>query len=217
MAQFTPNTSFASAPESDYAYLLGGLAWTDHIVFTKESLLDFLKTKDIQVSQNFKEIQQLPKFATVGKFDRDPASASGASGAQQQQQQVQQPQRAQQAAPQGRAGIQALPGVVDASGKPYRPNYKVTEPMGGGSAAVSALFAPLDEDEAPRPPRRAPAPPTAAAETGAYGAPEQQQQQPQQQQRSVSGNGYVDDGSYRPTTRVTMPGGTGGQSSITLG
>ncbi|KAK0528273.1 hypothetical protein OC834_004114 [Tilletia horrida] len=206
MAQFTPNSSLrpGASPESDWAYLLGSLAWTDHIVFTKESLVEFLKSKDLQVSPSFKELSQLPKYATVGKFDRDPASAAGAEPA------------AAPAQPSNRtelrATIQPLPGVVDASGKPYRPAYKVTEPMGGGSAAVSALFAPLEDDEGvgARPPRRAPAPPAAAA------APEAEQQQ-QQQQQARSASGTLGDTGYRPTTRVTMPGGTGGASSITLG
>ncbi|KAE8249207.1 hypothetical protein A4X13_0g5301 [Tilletia indica] len=208
MAQFTPNTTLQQSPESDWTFHLASVGWSDHVVFTKESLVDFLKTKGIQVSPSFKELQSLPEYATVGKFDRDPAGSGGGA------KKTQQPAAPAVTSNQG-PKIQPLAGVVDASGKPYRPNYKVTEPMGGGSAAVSAIFA-GDDDEgnrwAAQPPRRAPAPPV-----------QQQQEQRREEeaprpvaQRSVSG-ASADDGSYRPTTRVTMPGGTGGTSSITLG
>ncbi|CAD6893177.1 unnamed protein product [Tilletia laevis] len=143
MAQFTPNTTFQQSPESDWAYLLGSVNWADHIVFTKESLVDFLKTQGIQVSPSFKELQTLPGFATVGKFDRDPSALGGAEARAQGAQQVpvQPPSQAVNAAQNGQEQEQKqAQGHKNGSAPPvdvYRPSTRVTMPGGtGGSSSI---------------------------------------------------------------------------------
>ncbi|ODN83354.1 hypothetical protein, variant [Cryptococcus amylolentus CBS 6039] len=49
---------------------------TDKIVFSKRSLLEFLKSADVTVNQNFTEIQKLPKYATFGKFSQAATDAA---------------------------------------------------------------------------------------------------------------------------------------------
>ncbi|OWZ63464.1 hypothetical protein AYX14_00402 [Cryptococcus neoformans] len=55
----------------------GMLNWdSDKIVFSKRSLLEFLKSAGVTVNQNFSEIQKLPKYATFGKFSQAATDAA---------------------------------------------------------------------------------------------------------------------------------------------
>ncbi|WVQ78468.1 hypothetical protein IAT38_000554 [Cryptococcus sp. DSM 104549] len=56
---------------------IGMMNWdNDKIVFSKRSLLEFLKSADVTVNQNFAEIQKLPKYATFGKFSKAATDAA---------------------------------------------------------------------------------------------------------------------------------------------
>ncbi|KAK0544374.1 hypothetical protein OC845_005630 [Tilletia horrida] len=201
MAQFTPNNTFTSSSESDWAYLLGSLGWNEHIVFTKESLIDFLKTKNITVSTSFKEIKDVPQYATIGKFDRDPAAAAAASSGG----------SAPEAGVQSRAstgnetgatlqtGVRPLPGVVDASGKPYRSIYKVTEHA--GRSAMGSIFGSEDDDQESK--KKAVEQPPARPPRPDEGPSLEQQRREAAIVEVPASSQAANSGSYRPSTRVT--------------
>jgi len=70
MAKFTPSTNFDPSNEKDWAANLGMLDWDNtSIVFTKRSLIDFLKYAGITADPNFSNIQKLPRFAEFGKVE----------------------------------------------------------------------------------------------------------------------------------------------------
>ncbi|KAK0552396.1 hypothetical protein OC846_002903 [Tilletia horrida] len=202
MAQFTPNNTFTSSSESDWAYLLGSLGWNEHIVFTKESLIDFLKTKNITVSTSFKEIKDVPQYATIGKFDRDPAAAAAASSGG----------SAPEAGVQSRAstgnetgatlqtGVRPLPGVVDASGKPYRSIYKVTEHA--GRSAMGSIFGSEDDDQESK--KKAVEQPPARPPRPDEGPSLEQQRREAAIVEVPASSQAANSGSYRPSTRVTQ-------------
>ncbi len=55
-----PQALHRETNKRDWAYQIGCMPLTDHIVFTKASLLDFLKTKGAEVGPNFAELNRLP-------------------------------------------------------------------------------------------------------------------------------------------------------------
>ncbi|KAF7984066.1 hypothetical protein HWV62_17616 [Athelia sp. TMB] len=104
---FTPSATFDPTKEKDWQANLGMLDWdTTKIVFTKRSLLEFLKSTGTTVDPNFTNLSKLPRkhindrslrdysradslgFATFGRLSsgsladtQDPAAAA-ASGTQ---------------------------------------------------------------------------------------------------------------------------------------
>ncbi|KAJ7715941.1 hypothetical protein DFH07DRAFT_862496 [Mycena maculata] len=75
MATFS-QTSPISDSEKDWAANLGMLDWdTTQIVFTKRTLMEFLKYTGTTVDTNFANIQKLPRYAKFGKItDGAPAA-----------------------------------------------------------------------------------------------------------------------------------------------
>ncbi|KAI1788444.1 hypothetical protein LXA43DRAFT_1097269 [Ganoderma leucocontextum] len=68
-ASFTPSTVVDPSKERDWPAQLGMLDWdTTNIVFTKRSLLEFLKYAGVTVDTNFTNIQKLPRYVQFGKF-----------------------------------------------------------------------------------------------------------------------------------------------------
>ncbi|KAJ8699749.1 hypothetical protein PTI98_002840 [Pleurotus ostreatus] len=83
-SQFTPSDQFEKNKERDWAANLGMLDWDNtRIVFTKRSLIEFLKSIDVTVDTGFSNIQKLPRYAKFGKLaatsDAEAASTSGAA------------------------------------------------------------------------------------------------------------------------------------------
>ncbi|KAJ7489952.1 hypothetical protein B0H11DRAFT_2229459 [Mycena galericulata] len=73
---FTPTSPVNMSSEKDWAANLGMLDWdSTNIVFTKRSLMEFLKYTGTTVDTNFANIQKLPRYAKFGKI------ADGADGA----------------------------------------------------------------------------------------------------------------------------------------
>ncbi|KAF9519883.1 hypothetical protein BS47DRAFT_1287865, partial [Hydnum rufescens UP504] len=69
-SSFTPSTGFDVSNEKEWAANLGLLDWDNtSIIFTKRSLMDFLKYAGVTVDPNFSIIQKLPRVATSGKLD----------------------------------------------------------------------------------------------------------------------------------------------------
>ncbi|OXG21648.1 hypothetical protein C366_01330 [Cryptococcus neoformans Tu401-1] len=74
---FTPIHPFNMEQPKSWSATIGMLNWdSDKIVFSKRSLLEFLKSAGVTVNQNFSEIQKLPKYATFGKFSQAATDAA---------------------------------------------------------------------------------------------------------------------------------------------
>ncbi|KAF5365622.1 hypothetical protein D9758_003141 [Tetrapyrgos nigripes] len=66
---FTPTDVVDMSKEKEWPSNLGMLGWDDtSIVFTKRSLIEFLKYTGISVDTNFSNIQKLPRYAKFGKL-----------------------------------------------------------------------------------------------------------------------------------------------------
>ncbi|KAJ7581020.1 hypothetical protein C8J56DRAFT_958856 [Mycena floridula] len=63
------HTTLDFSKEKDWPANLGMLDWDNsNIVFTKRSLIEFLKYTGVTVDTNFSNIGKLPRYATIGKF-----------------------------------------------------------------------------------------------------------------------------------------------------
>ncbi|KJA27251.1 hypothetical protein HYPSUDRAFT_180224 [Hypholoma sublateritium FD-334 SS-4] len=66
---FTPSTVIDMSKERDWPASLGMLDWDNtNIVFTKRSLIEFLKYTGTTVDTNFSNISKLPRYAKFGKL-----------------------------------------------------------------------------------------------------------------------------------------------------
>jgi len=64
---FTPSNAINTSKEKDWPASLGLLDWdSTSIVFTKRSLIEFLKYTGTTVDPNFNNIGKLPRYATFG-------------------------------------------------------------------------------------------------------------------------------------------------------
>ncbi|ORX33796.1 hypothetical protein BD324DRAFT_638618 [Kockovaella imperatae] len=74
---FEPIHPFDMSDPKSWAKTIGMMNWdNDKIVFSKRSLLEFLKACDLTVNTNFTEIQKLPKFATFGRLNKEATDAA---------------------------------------------------------------------------------------------------------------------------------------------
>ncbi|KAI0792909.1 hypothetical protein C8Q75DRAFT_751889 [Abortiporus biennis] len=70
MSTFTPVNVVEKQKEKDWAANLGMLDWdTTRIVFTKRSLIEFLKYTGTTVDTSYHNIQKLPRYAKFGKIE----------------------------------------------------------------------------------------------------------------------------------------------------
>ncbi|KAH9808708.1 hypothetical protein DFH28DRAFT_907905 [Melampsora americana] len=116
---FVPSPAF-STNERDWQAEIGLLPWSTSIVFTKESLVRFLKQLEVEVDTNLTQLKKLPKHATFGTFpDQAPSNTSTTS--------------AQQTVAETRTDPQSDVPV-------FIPTRKVREQPGGGSAQIASLF-----------------------------------------------------------------------------
>ncbi|RDX45481.1 hypothetical protein OH76DRAFT_1408058 [Lentinus brumalis] len=68
-SSFTPSDAIDLSKERDWPAQIGMLDWDNtNIVFTKRSLLEFLKYAGVTVDTNFTNIQKLPRYAQFGKL-----------------------------------------------------------------------------------------------------------------------------------------------------
>ncbi|KIY51133.1 hypothetical protein FISHEDRAFT_71424 [Fistulina hepatica ATCC 64428] len=83
---FTPSDAIDMAEEKHWGPALGMLDWDEtNIIFTKRSLIEFLKYTGTTVDTNFMNIQKLPRYAKFGKIgglsSEEAPTASSESGA----------------------------------------------------------------------------------------------------------------------------------------
>ncbi|PLW07236.1 hypothetical protein PCANC_17157 [Puccinia coronata f. sp. avenae] len=152
---FTPAAKF-STNERDWQAEIGMLPWTTSIVFSKESLVRFLKTLDLEVDPNMSQLKKLPKFATCGVLSEGESNL------------VQPPALAAPAPSDAQAAQSDLPAFI--------PTRKVREQPGGGSAQIASLLGGDRQSDAMNwvpPPIAQQATSHAAAAPSAPGLPEQ--------------------------------------------
>ncbi|KIM65118.1 hypothetical protein SCLCIDRAFT_1212615 [Scleroderma citrinum Foug A] len=81
-SKFTPSQAVDMSKEKDWPMNLGMLDWdSTNIVFTKRSLIEFLKYAGITVDPGFTNIQKLPRYAKFGKMTTDEPEAAVAEDA----------------------------------------------------------------------------------------------------------------------------------------
>ncbi|THH03715.1 hypothetical protein EW145_g6060, partial [Phellinidium pouzarii] len=72
---FTPVEVVDTEKEKGWAANIGMMDWdTTNIVFTKRTLVEFLKYTGTTVDTNFMNISKLPKYAKFGKISREEAA-----------------------------------------------------------------------------------------------------------------------------------------------
>lgn len=103
---------------------LGYLPWDTTIVFSKESLVRFLKTLDVEVDPNVSQLKKLPKFARCGTLSAVHQSAPTQAGV-----------------PSSSSGSKLdQESSQPASTPAFIPTRKVREQPGGGSAQITSLL-----------------------------------------------------------------------------
>ncbi|KAJ3548435.1 hypothetical protein NMY22_g1269 [Coprinellus aureogranulatus] len=205
---FTPSTVVDHAKEKEWQSALGMLDWDNtSIVFTKRSLIEFLKYTGTTVDTNFNNIAKLPRYAKFGKIS-EPTGASAEATAED--------------------GNNVSASTSTTSGG-FKPTRRVREPPGG---AHSNIFGGAeDEDDAlanapPRPEVQRNEP--ARAQVPAAAQPEEEEEEqglalpsamkPSRRVREIPGGkdhlsnfwGGEEESSqeFRPTRRVRdVPGG----------
>ncbi|XP_006458415.1 hypothetical protein AGABI2DRAFT_183454 [Agaricus bisporus var. bisporus H97] len=76
-ATFTPSNAIDMSNERTWPADLGMLDWdSTNIVFTKRSLIEFLKYTGITVDPNFGTIAKLPRYAKFGKISESAGSSA---------------------------------------------------------------------------------------------------------------------------------------------
>ncbi|KAJ7273457.1 hypothetical protein B0H12DRAFT_1089477 [Mycena haematopus] len=117
MSNFIPTFPVNMSNERDWANNLGMLDWdSTSIVFTKRSLMEFLKSTGTTVDTNFNNIQKLPRYVKFGKIcDADVGSPAVAP------------------APAASAGPVSAPTSSD-----FKPTRRVREPPGGPRTNIFA-------------------------------------------------------------------------------
>ncbi|KAG0147943.1 hypothetical protein CROQUDRAFT_721995 [Cronartium quercuum f. sp. fusiforme G11] len=108
-----------STNERDWQAEIGLLPWTTSIVFTKESLVRFLKQLEVEVDTNLTQLKKLPKFAHFGNFPDHPSAPTSAITPSSQP-------------------VSVSDGNSDSP--VFIPTRKVREQPGGGSAQIASLF-----------------------------------------------------------------------------
>ncbi|RXW24190.1 hypothetical protein EST38_g1647 [Candolleomyces aberdarensis] len=83
---FTPSNVVDHSKEREWSSALGMLDWdSTSIVFTKRSLIEFLKYTGTTVDTNFNNISKLPRYAKFGKLSAAPEGGASTEGASSEQ------------------------------------------------------------------------------------------------------------------------------------
>ncbi|KIP07985.1 hypothetical protein PHLGIDRAFT_117639 [Phlebiopsis gigantea 11061_1 CR5-6] len=142
---FTPADVVDMDREKDWAAKIGMMDWDNtRIVFTKRTLIEFLRYTGTTVDTNFSNIQKLPKYATFGKVTAGEASTQPAT---------------ETSAP----ADTVSPVPESSSGSDFRPTRRVRTAPGGETHDIFGHH--VDDDAlAAAPPRDVPVAAAATAE-----------------------------------------------------
>ncbi|KAJ6455842.1 hypothetical protein C8R45DRAFT_1035889 [Mycena sanguinolenta] len=117
MSTFTPTSPVNMSNERDWANNLGMLDWdSTSIIFTKRSLMEFLKYTGTTVDTNFNNIQKLPRYVKFGKISDADSGSPAANPA---------------------PGASAGPVSASASSD-FKPSRRVRDPPGGPRTNIFA-------------------------------------------------------------------------------
>ncbi|KAH9830925.1 uncharacterized protein C8Q71DRAFT_783777 [Rhodofomes roseus] len=201
-ATFTPSSVIDMDKERDWAANLGMLDWDNtEIVFSKRSLLEFLKYAGVTVDPNFTNIQKLPRYARFGTL-------SGGGDVE----------------PEATIQQESPTTAAQQADNAYRPSRRVRTAPGGGHTNIFGTD--TDDALAAAPPRAVQAPSAVASpETTADAVPKATpedtapESRPKSKRNTSSGVGSLWDEpapkEFKPTRRVReMPGGKDSISSL---
>ncbi|KAI0654721.1 hypothetical protein C8Q70DRAFT_1024881 [Cubamyces menziesii] len=195
---FTPSETIDMSKERDWPAKLGMLDWdSTNIVFTKRSLLEFLKYAGVTVDPNFTNIQKLPRYAKFGKISSE--SPAGAEAA---------PTADDAAAPASAASTSPATVADD-----FKPTRRVRDPPGG---VTHRLFGTdVDDDDALA---MAPPKPTAAPESTDPAATDDSRLKSRRTTSSVAGlwDAPEPDNGFKPTRRYVITQCTVLQDSVLM-
>ncbi|EKM55894.1 uncharacterized protein PHACADRAFT_256825 [Phanerochaete carnosa HHB-10118-sp] len=184
---FTPTDVIDMNKEKNWSAGIGMMDWDNtRIVFTKRSLIEFLRYTGTTVDTNFHNIQKLPKYATFGKLSGETPAQSA------------------EAAP---SASDAVPASTSDDGG-FRPTRRVRAAPGG---ETHDIFAHYTDDDA-----LAGAPPRQSEEQSAQAQQEDSAAaQTRKQSGSFWDENPAPKADFRPTRRVReMPGGRDSISEI---
>ncbi|OSC97659.1 hypothetical protein PYCCODRAFT_1440042 [Trametes coccinea BRFM310] len=192
-ATYTPSDAIDMSKERDWPANLGMLDWDNtSIVFTKRSLVEFLKYAGVTVDPNFTNIQKLPRYAKFGKISGETATVN---------------------ADEGSAGSESAATAVQESSVAgdFKPTRRVRDPPGG---VTHRIFGDLQDDDvlATAPPKPSTAAPVALHAETKENVAAAAENRPETKTRTSSVAGLWDapkrDDGFKPTRRVReMPGG----------
>ncbi|GJF00767.1 hypothetical protein PsYK624_170680 [Phanerochaete sordida] len=189
---FTPTDVVDMNKERDWSASLGMMDWDNtRIVFTKRTLIEFLRYTGTTVDTNFHNIQKLPKYATFGKLSAGESASTDAA------------QSAEVAAT-ASAAAPAEEALTESPSGGFRPTRRVRTAPGGDTHDIFGHY--TDDDAlAAAPPRQAPVEP----QTDSVAANLKNQASNQWEESPAPKAGF------RPTRRVReMPGGRDSISEI---
>ncbi|EMD34518.1 hypothetical protein CERSUDRAFT_117364 [Gelatoporia subvermispora B] len=196
---FTPSNAVDTTNERGWAANLGMLDWDDtKIVFTKRSLLEFLKYVDVTVDPNFSNIQKLPRYARFGKIS-DGGTSTTASQATSPI--VEPSSGAASPEPAADSGFRPTRRVRDVPGGAHTRLFGSDEPDDALASAPQKQVAPADQGTTSPQPDRAQVPPaevtpdaparprrtTSSGVAGLWDAPDENQFKPTRRVRERPG------------------------------
>ncbi|KAH8108491.1 hypothetical protein DFH11DRAFT_1633166 [Phellopilus nigrolimitatus] len=122
--RFTPSDVVDMKKEKDWVANIGMMDWdSTNIVFTKRSLIEFLKYTGITVDTNFMNVSKLPRYARFGKISDETAV---------EEQRVDEEGGRGRGEDTGKVTDAAAPDVVT----DYRPSRRVRTGPGGPSSSI---------------------------------------------------------------------------------
>ncbi|KAG9098491.1 hypothetical protein FRC06_006340 [Ceratobasidium sp. 370] len=180
---YTP-VAVVDSNEKDWAYKIGLMDWDDtKIVFTKRSLIDFLKHVDVTVDTNLAQLSKLPRFAEFGKISGEAPAA---------------------AAPAEASAPKAAPVAARAPADPSDPSWVPTRRVRTAPGGTQTFSFGDDEEVAAPPPRVAPVPAPAPAQPAVPVQASKPEAPADTGYRVVDNDGNL----FKPTRRVRdTPGG----------
>ncbi|KAI0350108.1 hypothetical protein OH77DRAFT_1507173 [Trametes cingulata] len=202
-ATFAPSDAIDMSKERDWPANLGMMDWdSTSIVFTKRSLLEFLKYAGVTVDPNFTNIQKLPRYAKFGKLSGDASAGTGASSS---------------------GTDNAAVDQQTSASTDFKPTRRVRDPPGGRQHDIFGHT--VDDDALSTAPPKpsapvqdtAPAPVTSTSQDDA--APESEGDKPKSRKPTSSVAGLWDapdeNEGFKPTRRVReRPGGKDSISGV---
>ncbi|KAJ3760213.1 hypothetical protein EV360DRAFT_81410 [Lentinula raphanica] len=196
-ATYTPSDVIDMSKEKEWAAALGMLDWdTTSIVFTKRSLIEFLKYTGTTVDTNFGNIQKLPRWAKFGKISSSEMGTSGSTTSLTRASFTSKPKSSSHRQPTASTSSTS-------TSEAFKPSRRVRQAPGGGHTDI---FGENDEDDALS---QAPPKESEGTDSGTNTTRTQEEAEPEE----PSGINFTSQ--VKPSRRVrTVPGGNSSLSNF---